>query len=307
MNSIIHKITSTTNNNQLHTVFTADYVAILAANDVNRALEEDVGTVDLTAGLIAPLKQTQARIIAREAGVLCGVAWVNAAILKLDSTAQLNWCVNEGDRFYAGQTVLNINGFARHLLTAERTALNFLQTLSAVATKTAHYVTCVEGTTARIVDTRKTLPGLRMAQKYAVLCGGGVNHRIGLYDAILIKENHIAAAGGITAVLQAAKALVANTNAKFIEIEVENLLQLSEALQAGATMILLDNMNLEQIRQAVLINKNINNGKAVLEVSGGITLNGLRELAETGIHRISIGALTKDVKAIDFSMRFEHT
>ena len=307
MNNINHKITSTLNNNYSHTVFTANYIAILAANDVQRALEEDVGTVDLTAGLIDPLKQTQARIIARETGILCGIAWVNAAILKLDATAQLKWYINEGDPFCAGQTILNISGFARHLLTAERTALNFLQTLSAVATKTAHYVACVKGTTAQIVDTRKTLPGLRMAQKYAVLCGGGVNHRIGLYDAILIKENHIAAAGGITAVLQTAKTLVSNANAKFIEIEVENLVQLSEALQAGAAMILLDNMGLEQIREAVLINKNINDGNAVLEVSGGVTLNGLRELAETGIHRISIGALTKDVKAIDFSMRFEHT
>jgi nicotinate-nucleotide pyrophosphorylase (carboxylating) len=306
MNSIIHKTTSTINN-KLHSIFTTDYVAILADNDVKRALEEDVGTVDLTAELIDPLKRTHAYIIAREAGVLCGTAWVNAAILKLDVTAQLEWCINESDHFYAGQTVLNINGLARQLLTAERTALNFLQTLSAVATKTANYVACIEGTTSSIVDTRKTIPGLRMAQKYAVLCGGGVNHRIGLYDAILIKENHIAAAGGITAVLQTAKALVANTEAKFIEIEVETLLQLSEALQAGATMILLDNMNLEQIRQAVLINKNINNGKAILEVSGGVTLNGLRELAETGVHRISIGALTKDIKAIDFSMRFEYT
>jgi nicotinate-nucleotide pyrophosphorylase (carboxylating) len=286
-------------------LFSFEAITSLAARDVARALEEDVGDVDLTALLIDPLKRTNARIIAREAGVLCGKAWVDAAVFSLDTTAKIDWCVKEGESFEAGQTLVTIDGLASQLLTAERTALNFLQTLSAVATKTAQYVATVAGTKAKIVDTRKTLPGLRMAQKYAVWCAGGTNHRIGLYDAVLIKENHIAAAGSISAVL--ARALKLAPQAKFIEIEVENLTQLSEALNAGATMVLLDNMSLETIRQAVIMNKTVNNSAALLEISGGVTLTGLRALAETGVDRISIGALTKDVKAIDFSMRFENT
>jgi nicotinate-nucleotide pyrophosphorylase (carboxylating) len=218
--------------------------------------------------------------------------------LGLDPSAKLTWRVKEGERCQADQTVLDIEGFASKLLTAERTALNFLQMMSAVATKTAVYVDIVKGTKAKIVDTRKTLPGLRMAQKYAVLCGGGTNHRIGLYDAVLIKENHIAAAGSIAAVLVRAAKLA--PNAKFIEIEVERLDQLTEALNAGAKMVLLDNMSVPTLHEAVKINQ----GRAILEISGGVTLNGLRELAETGVDRISIGTLTKDVKATDFSMRF---
>ncbi|MBN9365419.1 MAG: carboxylating nicotinate-nucleotide diphosphorylase, partial [Comamonadaceae bacterium] len=204
-----------------------------------------------------------------------------------------------GQRCAPGQVVLEIEGSARALLSAERTALNFLQLLSAVATKTRTYVDAVAGTRARIVDTRKTLPGLRLAQKYAVRVGGGTNHRIGLHDAVLIKENHIAAAGGVTAVLQAAQAVAAQ--AAFIEIEVETLEQLAEALAAGATMVLLDNMPLPMLREAVRINA----GRAILEISGGVTLDGLRALAETGVDRISIGTLTKDVKATDFSMRLQ--
>ena len=195
--------------------------------------------------------------------------------------------------------VLEIEGTARGLLTAERTALNFLQLLSAVATRTAAYVQAVSGTRARIVDTRKTLPGLRLAQKYAVRVGGGVNHRIGLYDAVLIKENHIAAAGGVANVLKAAAAVAGQ--ASFVEIEVETLAQLKEALANGATMVLLDNMDLPTLREAV----RINDARAVLEISGGVTLDGVRALAETGVDRISIGALTKDVKATDFSMRLK--
>jgi nicotinate-nucleotide pyrophosphorylase (carboxylating) len=214
----------------------------------------------------------------------------------------LTWRVKEGERCQADQTVLDIEGFASKLLTAERTALNFMQMMSGVATKTAVYVDIVKGTKAKIVDTRKTLPGLRLAQKYAVLCGGGTNHRIGLYDAVLIKENHIAAAGSIPAVLERAAKLA--PNAKFIEIEVERLDQLTEALNAGAKMVLLDNMSVPTLHEAVKINQAINNGEAILEISGGVTLNGLRELAETGVDRISIGTLTKDVKATDFSMRF---
>jgi nicotinate-nucleotide pyrophosphorylase (carboxylating) len=202
-------------------------------------------------------------------------------------------------RSMADQVVLEIEGSARGLLTAERTALNFLQLLSAVATKTAAYVEAVRGTRAQIVDTRKTLPGLRMAQKYAVRAGGGVNHRIGLYDAILIKENHIAAAGGVAAVLKAAAQVAGR--ASFVEIEVETLAQLDEALANGATMILLDNMDLPTLREAV----RINNARAILEISGGVTMDSVRALAETGVDRISIGALTKDVKATDFSMRLK--
>ncbi|MDD2713895.1 MAG: carboxylating nicotinate-nucleotide diphosphorylase, partial [Simplicispira sp.] len=205
----------------------------------------------------------------------------------------------EGERCAADQVVLEIEGNARALLSGERTALNFLQLLSGVATKTATYVAAVAGTQAHIVDTRKTLPGLRLAQKYAVRVGGGTNHRIGLHDAVLIKENHIAAAGGVTAVLRAAQAVA--QKAQFIEIEVETLAQLEEALDAGAQMVLLDNMAVSTLQEAVRLNA----GRAVLEISGGVTLDGLRVLAETGVNRISIGGLTKDVKATDFSMRLQ--
>jgi nicotinate-nucleotide pyrophosphorylase (carboxylating) len=240
--------------------------------------------------------------VARESAILCGEPWATAAILALDPAAALIWHVSEGQRCDADQVILDVHGQASALLTAERTALNFLQLLSAVATKTATFVDAVQsvpGNRARIVDTRKTLPGLRLAQKYAVHVGGGTNHRIGLYDAILIKENHIAAAGGVTAVLQSAAALA--NSAKFVEIEVETLYQLQEALDAGASMVLLDNMTLEQMREAVRINA----GRAVLEVSGGVNMGTVRDIAATGVDRISIGALTKDVQAIDFSMRFD--
>jgi nicotinate-nucleotide pyrophosphorylase (carboxylating) len=212
---------------------------------------------------------------------------------------KVHWLVREGAPAQADQVVLEAEGSARALLSAERTALNFLQLLSAVATKTARYVDAVRGTKALIVDTRKTLPGLRLAQKYAVRVGGGANHRIGLYDAVLIKENHIAAAGGIAQVLKATRQVA--PQAAFIEIEVETLGELQEALAAGARMILLDNMSLEDMREAVRINE----GRAVLEISGGVTMDTLRTFAETGVDRISVGTLTKDVKAIDFSMRLK--
>jgi nicotinate-nucleotide pyrophosphorylase (carboxylating) len=225
---------------------------------------------------------------------------VEAAVTQLDPTAKITWHVQDGERSTPNQVIFEVEGRARALLTAERTALNFLQLLSAVATKTALYVDTIKGTKAQIVDTRKTLPGLRLAQKYAVRTGGGVNHRIGLYDAVLIKENHIAAAGGITQVLTKAKAIA--KEASFIEIEVENLDELKQALDAGAKMILLDNMDLPTLREAVRINQS----RAILEISGGVTLDSLLTLAETGVDRISIGTLTKDVKAIDFSMRISH-
>ncbi len=273
----------------------------LAQADVARALQEDVGSGDLTADLIAPARQAHARILARESAVICGSAWAEATLQQVVPQAQVRWQVRDGQRCAADQVVLEISGPARGLLTAERTVLNFLQLLSAVATKTAEYVAAVNsvpGNRAQIVDTRKTLPGLRLAQKYAVVCGGGANHRIGLYDAVLIKENHIAAAGGVTAVLQRAAAVA--PKAKFVEIEVETLAQLQEALQAGATMVLLDNMSLDMLREAVRLNA----GRAVLEVSGGVSMGTVRDIAATGVDRISIGALTKDVKAVDFSMRF---
>ncbi|HRP21623.1 MAG TPA: carboxylating nicotinate-nucleotide diphosphorylase [Alicycliphilus sp.] len=278
---------------------TPESIAALARADVARALQEDLGSGDLTAALVPEGRRCRARILAREAAVICGAPWAEAALRALDPTVSLTWLVAEGQRCAPDQVVLEIAGDARALLSAERTALNFLQLLSAVATKTAIYVEAVKGTRAAIVDTRKTIPGLRLAQKYAVRVGGGVNHRIGLHDAVLIKENHIAAAGGVTAVLRAAEAVAAR--AQFIEIEVETLAQLAEALDAGAKMVLLDNMDLPTLRQAVEINA----GRAILEISGGVTQDGLRALAETGVDRISIGALTKDVKATDFSMRLQ--
>ena len=279
--------------------FTPSALADLAQADVRRALAEDLGDGDLTAGLIDPTRRARARVLARESAVICGAPWAEAALRALDPEVQIRWFVAEGQRCEPDQVVLEVEGQARALLSAERTALNFLQLLSAVATKTALYVAQVQGTRASIVDTRKTLPGLRLAQKYAVKMGGGVNHRIGLFDAVLIKENHIAAAGGVTQALRAAQAVA--SRASFVEIEVETLDQLREALAAGATMVLLDNMSLTDLHEAVRINA----GRAVLEISGGVTLDGLRELAQTGVDRISIGTLTKDVKATDFSMRLQ--
>jgi nicotinate-nucleotide pyrophosphorylase (carboxylating) len=279
--------------------FSVTAVAELARSDAARALAEDVGSGDLTAALIASERRARGRVLARQPALICGAPWVEAALHQLEPAAVLNWVVPEGRRASADQVVLEMEGSARALLTAERTALNFLQLLSAVATQTAMYVEAVRGTRAAIVDTRKTLPGLRLAQKYAVRTGGGTNHRIGLFDAVLIKENHIAAAGGVRQVLQAAAEVAAQ--ASFVEIEVETLAQLREALDAGATIVLLDNMDLPTLREAV----RINDGRAVLEISGGVTLETVRGLAETGVDRISIGALTKDVKAIDFSMRLK--
>lgn len=279
--------------------FTTEALGALARADAARALAEDIGSGDLTAALIDPARQARAQVVARESAVVCGSAWVEATMLQLDPQAQLIWHVKDGERCEAGQVVFEVRGLARALLSAERTALNFLQLLSAVASKTAVYVDIVKGTRAAIVDTRKTLPGLRLAQKYAVAAGGGTNHRVGLYDAVLIKENHIAAAGGIAQVL--ARAADVAAQADFVEIEVENLDELAQALNAGARMVLLDNMSLPDLKEAV----RINNGRAILEISGGVTLEGLRTLAETGVDRISIGTLTKDVRAIDFSMRFD--
>ena len=266
--------------------------------NVRAALDEDVGKGDLTAQLIPEDAAGQARVLTREDAVLCGTAWFEACFHALDPAVKVAWHAADGDRIHAGQTVCELSGSARALLTAERPALNFLQTLSAVATETRRYVDAIAGTRGRIYDTRKTLPGLRLALKYAVKCGGGENQRIGLYDGILIKENHIAAAGGIGPALEAAFRLAGSGVS--VQVEVESLAQLEEALQAGATLILLDNFDLEGLREAVRLTA----GRAALEASGGIRLDSVRAIAETGVDRISVGGLTKSVRAVDFSMRF---
>jgi nicotinate-nucleotide pyrophosphorylase (carboxylating) len=267
---------------------------MLVTQLVQAALAEDIGSGDLTASLV-PAVDTNAIIISRQQATICGIDWVNACFTQLDANIHIHWHVEEGQQVNQNQHLCEIKGNARVLLTAERCALNFLQTLSAVATQTQEYVQRVEGTKAKILDTRKTIPGLRLAQKYAVTVGGGFNQRIALYDGILIKENHIAAAGSISAALQQAFAL--NTQAS-IQIEVENLTELNEALAAGATNILLDNFSLADMHTAV----GLNNGKALLEASGNITLDNVRQIAESGVDRISIGALTKNIQAIDLSM-----
>jgi nicotinate-nucleotide pyrophosphorylase (carboxylating) len=260
------------------------------------ALLEDVGTGDLTGELVPEAPRAQARVIVREEAVLAGAPWFEGVMLAVDGDIAIDWQYAEGDTMAADSTVCTISGSPQSLLTAERSALNFLQLLSGVATATRHYVQLVEGTRARILDTRKTLPGLRQAQKYAVRVGGGANQRMALYDGILIKENHIAAAGGITPALQAASSLNAGVT---IQVEVESLAELEEALAAGAVSVLLDNFDLQMMRDAVRINA----GRALLEASGGVNLDTVRAIAETGVDRISIGSLTKDVKATDYSLR----
>lgn len=264
---------------------------------VKDALEEDIGARDLTASLIPEQQEAQASIICREAAIICGIPWFEACFHEVDPTIRIEWLVQEGDQVAANQTLCHITGKARTLLMAERCALNFLQMLSGTATVTRQYVEAIAGTSSRILDTRKTIPGHRLAQKYAVTVGGGMNQRIGLYDGILIKENHIAAAGSIEKVLNAARAIDREVP---IQIEVESLAELRQALNAGAAMILLDNFSLDDLRSAVQLTA----GKAVLEASGGITIENVREIALTGVDRISIGSLTKNLSAIDLSMRF---
>jgi nicotinate-nucleotide pyrophosphorylase (carboxylating) len=279
------------------------------AADVQRALDEDIRTGDLTALLIDAKQQAHGRIIAREPAILCGQPWFDAAFRQVEPSVQITWHVAEGDAIEPNQVLVEMSGSARALVTAERTALNFLQLLSGTATTVNTYVKAIAGTKTHVVDSRKTIPGLRLAQKYAVVVGGGVNHRVGLYDGILIKENHIATAGGVTPALEHARAIVSAPDvavravAPFIQIEVETLVQLQEALSAGAQMILLDNMNLEHIAQAVKINTEQFAKQAILEVSGNVSLDNIRGYAELGVDRVSIGGLTKHVRAIDFSMR----
>lgn len=274
--------------------------------DVSRALREDIGAGDLTASLIPASARGHARVIAREDGVIAGTEWFARCFDELDPDCEIFWHAEDGKHVAAGVQFCEITGNARAMLTAERAALNFLQTLSAVATKTRLFVNAIAGTKAKILDTRKTLPGLRNAQKYAVRVGGGHNHRIGLYDGILIKENHIVAAGGIKPALQAAFALVRHQAPRdtVIEIEVETLEQLREALDCGAILILVDNMSPAQMSDAVKIVGASGRKEVELEASGGVTLQSVRMIAETGVDRISVGGLTKDVKALDLSMRF---
>jgi nicotinate-nucleotide pyrophosphorylase (carboxylating) len=266
---------------------------------VASALAEDVGSGDRTAALIPQGKLATATVKVREAAILCGQPWFEAVFEHLAAPVEIKWHVAEGAMMVPDTLVASMRGPARGLLTGERTALNFLQTLSAVATQTHRFTQAVSGCRTQIVDTRKTLPGLRLAEKYAVRVGGGTNHRLGLYDGILIKENHIAAAGSLTAAVM--QALEAAPPGVFVEVEVETLAQLEEALGAGAPMILLDNMTLAQQHQAVALTR----GRAILEVSGGVSLDTVREIALTGVDRISVGSLTKDIKAVDFTMRFQ--
>jgi nicotinate-nucleotide pyrophosphorylase (carboxylating) len=265
--------------------------------NVRDALAEDVGDADWTSRLIDPDATAEAVLTVRESALLCGRPWFDETLRQVDPRIAVEWLVGEGERMHEGQIVCQIAGPARGMLTAERTALNFIQLLSGVATETRAMTRIVEGTAARILDTRKTLPGLRLAQKYAVRIGGGENHRRGLYDGILIKENHIAAGGGIAPTMRATQALRAGVP---VQVEVETLDELNEALAAGATAILLDNFSLNAMRDAVRISA----GRAELEVSGGVTEETLRATVETGVNRISLGKLTKHVRAVDFSLRF---
>lgn len=265
--------------------------------DVARALAEDVGSGDLTADLLPADRIGQAKVIVREQAVVCGQAWFDEVFRQVDPRVTVEWLVKDGDSVEADQQLCRLEGPVRALFTGERSALNFLQLLSGTATVARRYADAVAGTKTRILDTRKTVPGLRLAQKYAVRCGGASNHRIGLYDAILIKENHIYAAGSIAKALEEARRLHPNVPT---EIEVETLEQLEEALQAGAKQILLDNFSLDDLRQAVALTA----GRATLEASGNMELDRLRAVAETGVDFISVGALTKHVRAIDLSMRF---
>ena len=286
--------------NELSALYNTAKFKETITEQVRSAISEDLGDQDYTAMLIDVSTQADAKIIARENALICGIPWVNECFKQITPSTKIEWLIKEGDNVTENQIICQIHGNARGMLTAERTALNFLQTLSATATLTQRYVNEIIGTSARIMDTRKTIPGLRLAQKYAVSIGGGLNQRIGLYDGILIKENHITAAGSIESALKAAE-ILARAKGLPIQIEVETLMQLETAIEAGAKLILLDNFDITTLKKAV----EINNKRAVLEASGGIDLKNLHEIARTGVDRISIGALTKHIKAIDLSMRFE--
>lgn len=267
------------------------------SRSVEQALQEDIGNRDVTADLIPLNAMSKASVICRDNAILAGSSWFDECFRQIDHTVNIFWNFKDGDRITAGTEICNLQGASRSLLTGERAALNFLQLLSATATATDQYMQAIEGTATKILDTRKTIPGLRKAQKYAVLCGGGENHRIGLYDRVLIKENHIMAAKTITAAVQQAKAIHPNL---LIEVETENLDEFQEASQAGADIIMLDNYSLEMMRKAVFLNDH----RVKLEASGGVNLDTVKSIAATGVDYISVGEITKDVKAIDLSMRF---
>ncbi|HEY1588288.1 MAG TPA: carboxylating nicotinate-nucleotide diphosphorylase [Rhodanobacter sp.] len=268
------------------------------AVDVERALAEDLGQGDATAGLLPPNAHAHAELTCRDAAVIAGTAWFDGCFRRLDPSVRIDWQLHDGQRASPGTVICRLSGYARALVSAERSALNFLQLLSGTATVTADYVAAVAGTAVRILDTRKTVPGLRLAQKYAVRCGGGHNHRIGLYDAILVKENHIIAAGSIAAAVQAARQLHPNL---LLEVEVENLDELTQAVDAGVDRIMLDNFSLPQMTAAVQYTA----GRVPLEVSGNVDLRTIGEFARTGVDFISVGALTKHVRAIDLSLRLQ--
>ena len=265
--------------------------------EIKLALAEDVGSGDISAMLISEAEQLDMQLLVREDAILCGSAWFDETFNQCDPSVKISWTAQDGDRVYADQVLCKITGPARALLTAERTALNFLQTLSGTATTTSGYADKIRHTACRILDTRKTIPHLRRAQKYAVLCGGGMNHRIGLFDAYLIKENHLAASGSIKLAVDRGRELQPDC---FLEVEVENMDQLAQAIDAGVDRALLDNFNIDALKQAVALNHN----RIQLEASGNITDETLLLIAETGVDFISIGALTKDLRAIDFSLRF---
>lgn len=264
---------------------------------VNAALTEDIGSGDITSSIIPEDEVSLANVISREYAIICGIDWFEEVFNQLDPNVFIDWEVDDGDEVEANQQLCTLSGPTRSLLTGERTALNFLQTLSATATLTRRYVDAIKNTQAKLLDTRKTIPGLRLAQKYAVTCGGGFNHRIGLFDAILIKENHIHAAGGIAEAIQSARF---NNPDMSVEVEVENIEQLQQAIAAHAERVLLDNFDLKLLREAVAIT----NKQLQLEASGGVNLDTIQAIAQTGVDFISCGALTKDVIAIDLSMRF---
>ena len=267
-------------------------------DDVTRALAEDVGTGDLTARLVPEGRVARAHLLTRQSGVLCGTEWFTRTFEELDPDVEIFWHHQDGDDIVANTSLCEIEGSARAMLTAERTAINFVQLLSGVATRTRQFVRAVQGTRAKILDTRKTLPGLRVAQKYAVHVGGGTNHRIGLYDGILIKENHILACGGVRQAVR--QAMHDASEDVMLQVEVESLEQLREALDAGARLILLDNFDIPRMRDAV----KVTGDRAELEASGGVELGNVRAIAETGVHRISVGSITKDIDALDLSLRF---
>jgi len=267
-------------------------------HSVRTALAEDIGSGDITAALIPAVSQANATVICRESGILCGMAWFNAVFAELDTAITVDWAVRDGELLSAGQTLCTLNGPARAILSGERTALNFLQTLSATASLARRYAECVADLPVKILDTRKTIPGLRAAQKYAVRIGGCHNHRAGLYDAVLIKENHIAAAGSLA---QAVEHAAKNSPGKMIEVEVENEAQIHAALETAATRLLLDNFTTEELRAAVALV----DGRVELEASGSFDLDNIRAAALTGVDYISVGGLTKNIQAIDLSMRFE--